>query len=101
MAKKTVVARMQAIRALLIADWAPIGYGVPPDEYDGYLPGIYRLLESGTDVVKLTAHFGKLERISMGLAERTDHNRHVAEKLIELGKQLFGPRLPGAVSRYE
>jgi hypothetical protein len=93
-AKKSVIERAQVIRAILVADWDPIGSGVPPDEYDAYVAGIYRLLEGDADVFKLTAHLGKLERISMGLHERPEHNRCVAEKLIKLRKQLFGSALP-------
>jgi hypothetical protein len=93
--KSRTAAAMQAIRAILIADWDPIGLGGPPDEYDHYIAGIYRLLESGADVVKLAGHLGKLERISMGLRERPEHNRGVAERLNELSKKFFSstPRI--------
>jgi hypothetical protein len=89
MTKKQAIVRMQAIRAILVTNWNPIGFGVPPDENDAYVAGIHRLLEARADAFKLTAHLGMLERISMGLTEQPENNRRVAEKLIELGKQFF------------
>jgi hypothetical protein len=77
-------AHVDAIRRTLLAEWDPIGCGVPEDEYDSYIPGIYRLLQGQADVGRLAAHLGKLERISMRLRARPETNRRVAEKLMHV-----------------
>jgi hypothetical protein len=61
-------ADVDAIRRILMAEWDPIGCGVPDDEYDSYLPGIYRLIQARVGVEGLAAHLDKLETLSMGLA---------------------------------
>jgi hypothetical protein len=68
-----------AIRHILHSEWDPIGCGVPHDEYDSYIPGIYRLLQECGDVRKLAAHLEKLETISMGLPSNSPRNRRVAK----------------------
>ena len=37
-------------------DWNPIGFGVPRDEYDSYIGGIYKLLARSASVEELAAH---------------------------------------------
>jgi hypothetical protein len=35
---------VDVVRKILIAEWEPIGSGVPEDECDSYIPVIYRLM---------------------------------------------------------
>jgi hypothetical protein len=75
-----------AIAHILRLDWNPIGVaGLPADEYDGYVGGVYRLLASGADANRVAAHLAQLERVSMGLAERqTADLLPIARKLLDL-----------------
>ena len=75
---------VDAIRRILMAEWDPIGCGVPDDEYDSYIPEIYRLLQEGVDAHSLAAHLETLETIWMGLCAFPERNRRVAEKLIDV-----------------
>lgn len=49
-----------------MSHWNPIGCGVPDDEYDSYIPVIYRLIQEG-DANRLAAHLYQLETESMGV----------------------------------
>ena len=75
-----------AIHDILIHEWDPIGVGDVPqaqDEYDSYIPTIYRLLSEGADEHKIAQHLEKLETVSMGLRSGGDHNRTIARRLRE------------------
>jgi hypothetical protein len=63
----------QAIGRILLKDWNPIRVpgGVPPDEYDAYIGGVYRLLSAGAGAEEVAAHLGAIERDAMGLAQTT------------------------------
>ena len=76
---------VQWIRNILLEYWDPIG-GVPADEYDSYIPGIMKRLEtSGTH--GLADHLLRLERSAMGVPEPSvDRARETAEKLFQFYK---------------
>ena len=60
-----------AIRAVLLREWDPIGVRDVPeaqDEYDGYVGGVYRLLANGATAPELAEHLARIERDSMGLS---------------------------------
>jgi hypothetical protein len=75
---------VNAIRRVLVDQWNPIGVNVPDDEYDGYIPTIYRMMQELAGVEKLADHLGKLEWISMGLSPTPDLNRRVARLLVAI-----------------
>ena len=77
-------ADVDAIRKILMAEWNPIGCGVPDDEYDGYIPGIYLLMQGRAGVEGLASHLHKLETVSMGLCGDAARNRRVAQMLLNL-----------------
>jgi hypothetical protein len=77
-------AHVDAIRKILFTEWDPIGCGVPEDEYDNYIPVIYRLMQGRAGVVGLVYHLEKLETYSMGLPANPERNRRVAEMLLKL-----------------
>jgi hypothetical protein len=77
-------ADVDAIRKILMAEWDPIGCGVPDDEYDAYIPGIYGLMQANASVEELALHLERLETVSMGLRGDAPRNRHVAQRLLEL-----------------
>ncbi len=80
-------AHVDAIRQLLLVDWDPIGGGgghVPEDEYDGYIPVIYRMMQEGVGVKALASHLGQIESERMGIRPVRKRNLRVAEALMAL-----------------
>ena len=80
-------ADVDAIRVVLRGEWNPIGCNVPDDEYDSYIPTMYRLMQAQVSVPKLASHLTSLETGSMGLSVREgmhQRNKRVAEKLLDL-----------------
>lgn len=80
-------AAFDKIHLILIKEWDPIGVGNEPyaqDEYDSYIPAIYRLLSEGADEHKLTKHLEQLATVSMGLSSGTDHDALIARRLREV-----------------
>jgi hypothetical protein len=74
---------VDAIRKLLMSEWDPIGCGVADDEYDQYIPVIYRLIQSGASIEELATHLTNIETQNMGLSGGRDvdnRNRCVARK---------------------
>lgn len=55
--------RTQIIRAILLEDWNPVGFGavLSADEYDAYIPAIIHLLEDHCTAEQLEAHLVKIE----------------------------------------
>jgi hypothetical protein len=79
-------ADVEAIRPILMSEWDPIGCGVPDDEYDGYIPVIYRLMQSRVSVEELASHLQEIETQGMCLPARPEVNRRVAKMLLDLMK---------------
>ncbi len=78
---------VNAIRRVLISEWDPIGCGVPDDEYDSYIPVIYRLMQQRLSADELASHLTNIETGSMGLSGGpavATRNRRVAEILLSL-----------------
>ena len=75
---------VDAIRRILMSEWNPIGCRVPDDEYDGYIPQIYLLMQMQVTIDELAPHLQEIETQCMCLAERPDVNRHVAQSLLKM-----------------
>jgi hypothetical protein len=77
---------------VLLHDWDPFGVGdgsTPPDEYDDYIAGVYRLVFSGASVEAIADYLARIEEgLFAGSPERSDHLRHVAGKLHRLDVRL-------------
>ena len=72
----------ESIRRILIGTWDPRGHAighVPDDEYDVYIPGIRRLLQTTRSADKLERHLEELEQKRMGIvhADRARRRRAV------------------------
>lgn len=74
-----------------MSEWNPVGFGVPDDEYDSYIPVICRLIYEKAEVEALARHLEKLEVISMGLPGDLSRNRRVAELLMRLNEHWKTP----------
>lgn len=73
-----------AIHAVLVKEWDPIGVSDEPmaqDEYDFYIPGIYRLLVEGANDATIAEHLAQIETQQIGLSSREDRNLRVASLL--------------------
>jgi hypothetical protein len=81
-----------SIRQIFLHDWDPIGVGdgsVPPDEYDSYIGGVYRLLASGASAEAVAEHLAKVEKDWLGVPSAPpDHLLRVARRLCLLDVRL-------------
>jgi hypothetical protein len=76
----------KAIHDVLIREWDPIGVGYEPnaqDEYDSYIPTIYRLISEGADDMKIAEHLEQIETDSIGLSFTGDRVQ-IARRLREV-----------------
>jgi len=76
----------KAIHDVLIMEWDPIGVGDEPlaqDEYDSYIPVIYRLISEGSDDLTIARHFEQIETERIGLSSSGDRNTQIARRLRE------------------
>lgn len=73
------------IHDIIIREWDPIGVHDEPmaqDEYDSYIPVLYRLLVEGTDDERIASHLQHI-RADMGLSSQRDHDLAIARRLRE------------------
>jgi hypothetical protein len=61
------------VTLLLWAVWNPVGTDVPINEYENYVPGVWKLLEAGADVDAVSAELTRIvdERM-MGSGQGTE-----------------------------
>ena len=84
------------ISRILWKDWDPIGVHNDEDEwddeYDSYVPHVFRLTLEGSDHVKIAASLTSTIRQDIGLS-RTDDNAHeikVAKLIVSAKQDIFG-----------
>jgi hypothetical protein len=83
----------QAIRAVFMQHWDPIGVADVPeaqDEYDSYVGPVYRLLASGASDAELIDYLYNTETETMGLTRFLvrGHLKKVVTRLRELDVRL-------------
>jgi hypothetical protein len=81
----------EAIRAILLKDWDPIGVAdsvEAEDEYDSYVPQIYSMLIRREPSSKLFEFLWWAETENMGLCGNRAHTTQVAERLVRLSDEL-------------
>ncbi|RMH78681.1 MAG: hypothetical protein D6681_19885 [Calditrichaeota bacterium] len=79
------------IRKVLMEEWDPIGVSDIPeaaDEYDAYVPTIYRLLIRRASVQDIFDYLWWAETEHMGLCGNRQATKSVAVRLSELPKRL-------------
>lgn len=82
--------KLDAIRAVLMESWDPIGVKdekAVQDEYDAYLSGILRLLEQRASVADLAKHLHDIATRDMGLVDVERRDTRAAEQLLRLRLQ--------------
>ena len=75
------------IHDVLVNEWDPIGIGDVPeaqDEYDSYIPVIYRLLNECRDDVAIARHVELIETESIGRQSGGEQNLQIARRLREV-----------------
>ena len=80
-----------AIRRALAVEWDPIGvHGIPgaEDEYDSYVPTIYKMLISRKTKQELCDYLWWLETEHMGLTGDRQATEHFAERLLRLAREI-------------
>lgn len=77
-------ADVDAIRPILMSEWNPIGCDVPDDEYDLYIPEIYRLIQARASIEELASCLQEIETQRICLPARPDVNWRVAKMLLAL-----------------
>lgn len=79
-----------AIHDILIEQWDPIGvWGIPEaqDEYNSYVPQIYRLLVSRKPLHEVFEYLWWLETEHMGLRGDRQQTEQIAETLFKLTQE--------------
>ena len=80
-----------AIAAILLRDWDPIGIQNEPmcqHEYYAYVGGVYHLLGGQATVEQVAEHLGNVESAQIGTQTTTEHRLAVARKLCALNVDL-------------
>ncbi|AJK49440.1 hypothetical protein BGL_2c13730 [Burkholderia plantarii] len=76
--------------------WDPIGVATSPaarDEYHGYLPTVFTMLQEGMDGSLIAAYLDNVATENMGLDSNPGHSRHVAELLLDSKAEVYRIRL--------
>ena len=66
--------------------WGPIGVATSAaarDEYVGYLPKVFAMLQEGTDASSIAAYLDNVATEGMGLGANREHSKRVAELLLD------------------
>lgn len=81
----------EAIRAVLLREWDPIGiahYPQAQDEYDGYIHEIHRMLVQHTSKEQLIDHLWWIETEHMGLYGNRSKTEAIADRLIAVRDEM-------------
>ena len=76
------------IRSVLLEDWNPIGFPVPPDEYDAYIGRVYRLLAGGASEAEVARYLEALELRRVGVEVSRETLSEVAARLCAIDVRL-------------
>lgn len=83
----------KTIDGILWTDWDPIGVNDSPearDEYQSYLPHIFRLAIEGKDAERISSSLIATIETNMGFRANKEHNLKVAKKIINAKKSIIG-----------
>jgi hypothetical protein len=84
------------VRSILWREWDPIGVYEPDsewdDEYDSYVPHIFRLAVEGCDQIRIAASLTATINQSIGLsaADNNEHDLRIAKLIVSAKKELLG-----------
>lgn len=72
--------KADAVRSVLVFQWNPIGFPVPNDEYDDYIPDLLRMLSDDASVPEIERKLQELEAL-IGVETGRSHRTNIAEVL--------------------
>lgn len=75
--------------------WNPIGVAHSPaarDEYHGYLPKVFAMLQEGADASSVAAYLDTVATERMGLQANGEHSKHVADLLLDWKTRIYRSR---------
>ncbi len=75
------------INKILFEDWDPIGVNqnrLLLDEYEGYVPSIFKLLNENADEIKLSKHLYNIASVNIGINLSMEYHLNIAHKLKKL-----------------
>jgi hypothetical protein len=78
---------VDAVRQILLLEWDPICNRtglIPQDEYDGYIPVIYRMLRERVSVESLARHLDQIADEGIGVTPERKRSLQVAEALLKI-----------------
>ncbi len=80
----------KSVSEILWRDFDPLGMSQtgPTDEYESYIPQIFKLLINNESVEKIAEKLNSLEKKITGLNGSIEKCRKVAERLVEAKKKL-------------
>jgi hypothetical protein len=83
----------EAIKAILLNEWDPIGISDVPeaqDEYDSYVPGIHKMLISRSTEQEVFEYLWVIETQHMGLLGNRRNTEEISKKLLHLVDEIEG-----------
>ncbi|USD20444.1 hypothetical protein [Microbulbifer variabilis] len=83
----------KAIDEILWRDWDPIGVNEMPearDEYQSYLPHIFRLAVEGKDAKHISSSLVATIEGNIGLGASKEHCHRVASKIVSAKNEIIG-----------
>jgi hypothetical protein len=81
----------EAIKAAFLKEWDPIGVSEIPeaqDEYDSYVPAVYKLLITRRPQHEVFDYLWRLETEHMGLRGDRQATEHFAERLPRIPREI-------------
>jgi hypothetical protein len=78
-----MIAKLEALKRLLLEEWDPIGVAEAEgarDEYDNYAFNLFVMLSRGAAVEEIATYLDWVESEYMSLPLNADRNRAVAER---------------------
>ncbi|MGH1539639.1 MAG: hypothetical protein ACRBHB_04395 [Arenicella sp.] len=82
------------VAKILWEKWDPIGVYEPDaewgDEYDSYVPHIFRLAIEGKDIVKIARSLSASVEQNMGLCAAKEHDLNVAKLIVQTKQEMLG-----------
>ena len=82
----------EAIKNILLNEWDPIGVSdidEANDEYDSYVPALYKMLLTRKPVHEIFAYLWQLETEHMELSGDRQHTEMIAERLLSIRDELI------------
>jgi len=73
------------IDEILWNDWDPIGVNdiAPRDEYQSYVPEIYKMVMENKTETEIAERLHKIERETMGMFGNKEHCKDIANKIMK------------------